>query len=68
MQESEARETRPNACAARIAVERAVAEGTVEEMRQMAVSFRKVVWPMIVAVVSESKKREGFEGTESLRR
>lgn len=39
---------RPTICAACTAAESAVANGTVEEMRQIAVSLRKVERPMVI--------------------
>lgn len=45
-QELEPRVRRPRACAALMAVVRAVAEGTVNDMRQTVASFDNVVLPM----------------------
>lgn len=44
---------RPIICAACTAAERAVADGTVEEIKQTAISLRKVTRPMAICDIVE---------------
>ena len=56
---------RPRTCAAETAVVRAVAEGTVEEIRQTATNFDKVLLPMIRTGGSLTQKKCRFARTDN---
>lgn len=60
MHESGALDERPMECAASIAVVRATAAGTVEEIKHTVVSFKKVVLPIVSCRVED----ENGIGTE----